>query len=82
MNAETVQTFEQKPLAGLVEVSALTGAPDTARPRVLVIEDDLPLAKLLCVWLGTQNFVVAMAPDGRPRLLRSRMATSTCYSWI
>jgi DNA-binding response OmpR family regulator len=64
MNAETVQTFEQKPLAGLVEVSALTGAPDTARPRVLVIEDDLPLAKLLCVWLGTQNFVVAMAPDG------------------
>jgi DNA-binding response OmpR family regulator len=64
MNNETVQTFEQKPLAGLMEVPALTGALDTARPRVLVIEDDLPLAKLLCAWLQSQNFAVDMASDG------------------
>ncbi len=41
-----------------------TVEPPTAGPRVLVVEDDLPLANLLCAWLRTHNFTVLKAADG------------------
>jgi DNA-binding response OmpR family regulator len=65
MNAETVQTPEDKRLAGPIDVCSPAGvSSDAATPRVLIVEDDLPLAKLLRAWLQTQNFAVETAADG------------------
>jgi DNA-binding response OmpR family regulator len=38
--------------------------------RVLVVEDDLPLARLLCVWLGAKGYQVEVAHDGEDALAR------------
>jgi DNA-binding response OmpR family regulator len=59
MNAETVQVIDRKTLTGLTAASRQAVEPHTARPRVLVVEDDLPLA-----WLQAQNFAVSAAADG------------------
>jgi DNA-binding response OmpR family regulator len=55
MNAETVQVIDRKTLTGLTAASRQAVEPHTARPRVLVVEDDLPLANLLCAWLQAED---------------------------
>jgi DNA-binding response OmpR family regulator len=65
MNAPGIQSLEQPPLSEQLRASSLPNlVPGSARARVLIIEDDLPLAKLLCAWLQTQNFVVNTVADG------------------
>ena len=62
------------------------GAPQTMHPltaarsaatgaRILVVEDDVPLARLLGSWLGTEGFVTELAYDGEEAAakLASRM---------
>lgn len=59
---------DEVPLGGLAP--AMRSEAAASIRRLLVIEDDLPLAKLLSAWLQTQNFAVEVAHDGEDAAAR------------
>ena len=64
MIADMVQPIDERQVAECAEPPCAPAASRFASRRILVVEDDLPLAKLLSAWLQTQGFTVAMATDG------------------
>ncbi len=48
------------------------GTPGGRRWRVLVVEDDAPIARLVADYLGAEGFDVDVAPDGEAGVLRTR----------
>ncbi len=42
-------------------------------PRILVVEDDIPLARLLCSWLHAENFAGEVAYDGEEALAKLKV---------
>ena len=58
---------------GMAADTTVTGTAahaSKAMPRVLVVEDDLPLARLLGSWLQSERFLVELAHDGEEALQR------------
>ena len=67
------------PFAGGAPAAALESRGMPSQARVLLIDDDQKLARLLAEYLGNQGFSVSHAPDG-PRGLA--MATSGAYDAV
>ncbi len=46
--------------------------PADLRERLLIVDDDIPLARLLCSWLQTEGFAADLAHDGEEALAKLR----------
>jgi len=71
-----IQTFSSSEMTARAEppqtVPARSEGPDEDRPRILVVEDDPAVAKLLALYLTQEGYAVAHAYDGQDAIEKAQ----------